>query len=93
MENNSLEKIINKINALDGVNYSVKTDDKLYNEFYTTYKELGKPAAIDFLYKVLNEKSDYILTSSNLNTVSGFAKIISYINLRDELKNLRKNTK
>jgi hypothetical protein len=25
--------------------------------------------------------------------VSGFAKIISYINLRDELKNLRKNNK
>ena len=82
MEKNSLEKIVDEIKSLDAMNYS----SDIEKELCTTYNKLGEKAALDLAIKILENKADSILTLNNLKTISGTAKIISYVNLYNEIK-------
>ncbi|MCL4376534.1 MAG: hypothetical protein M1322_01515 [Candidatus Parvarchaeota archaeon] len=84
MGKNSLEKIVDEIKSLDAANYSFTIE----KELYTTYNKLGEKAALDLAGKILENKADSILTSNNLKTISGTAKIISYVNLYNEIKTM-----
>ena len=84
MEKNSLEKIVDEIKSLDLESYSFDIE----KELYTTYNKLGEKAAFDLAGKILENKSDSILTLNNLKTISGTAKIINYINLYNEIKKI-----
>lgn len=85
MEKNYLDRIVGEIKSLDTVNYSGNTE----KELYTTYNELGEKAALDLANKILEHKAESILTLNNLNTISGTAKIISYVHLYNEIKTMR----
>ena len=84
MEKNYLEKIIDTIKSLDGVNYSPDIEKKLYS----IYDKSGDKAALDFVSNLLEEKAEIILTLSNLRTVGGTVKITNYVSLYNEIKTM-----
>jgi len=84
MEKNYLEKIVNTIKSLDAVNYSTNIE----KELYTTYNKFGEEAALDLVTKILEHKAESILTFNNIKTISGTAKIIQYVNLYNEIKEM-----
>ncbi len=84
MEKNSLEKIVDAIKSLDAADYSVN----LEKELYSTYNKFGEKAALDLASKILESKSESILTLDNLKTISGTVKIINYLGLYNEIKSM-----
>ncbi len=85
MEKNYLEKIINEIKLLDGVNYSPDIEKKLYSTYYKS----GDKAALDFVRNLLEEKAEAIFTLNNLRTISGNTKIVNYVSLYHEIETIR----
>ncbi|MCL4398356.1 MAG: hypothetical protein M1322_02880 [Candidatus Parvarchaeota archaeon] len=85
MEKNSLERIVNAMKLFDGINYSAATEKILYG----TYSKFGEKAVLDLASRLLDDKAESVLTLGNVKTVSGNAKIITYVNLYNELKEMR----
>ena len=85
MEKNILENIITDIKILDGADYSETTGDNLY---YACFK-YGMMDMLDFAAKLLEDRADKILTKENLKTVGSTAKIITYVVLYNEIKEMK----
>ncbi|MCL5420608.1 MAG: hypothetical protein M1284_02535 [Candidatus Parvarchaeota archaeon] len=85
MERNFLERIVKTIKLVDGAGYSEETAKKL-NVMYSKY---GTGAVLDLANKMLEERADNILTRYNLKTVNDTAKVLTYLELYNEIKEKR----
>jgi hypothetical protein len=80
MEKIFLERIIDTIKLSDCGDFSNNLAD-----LTNAYEKQDIANAVKIAYNTLKDMSGKVLTSSNLKTVAGTAKIINYINLYNEV--------